>query len=69
MKLDKTMDNEKYKNYCVKEDPDMDLLKNEIVQYLKNNLKLSWEWRNGKYYLILKIDEEKITSVCFGEGY
>lgn len=41
----------------------------EIKQYLKDNLKLSWEHKNGNYYIVLKLDGEEITELNFGEGY
>lgn len=41
----------------------------EIKQYLKDNLKLSWEYKNGEYYIVLKLDGEKVTELNFGEGY
>lgn len=41
----------------------------EIKQYLKDNLKLSWEYKNGNYYIVLKLNGEKITELNFGEGY
>lgn len=41
----------------------------EIKQYLKDNLKLSWEHKNGSYYIVLKLDGEKVTELNFGEGY
>lgn len=41
----------------------------EIKNYLKDNLKLSWEWRKGKYYIVLKVEGEKVTELNFGEGY
>jgi len=41
----------------------------EIKQYLKDNLKLSWEHKGGNYYIVLKFDGEKITELNFGEGY
>ena len=45
------------------------MTKEEIKQYLKDNLKLSWEHKNGNYYIILKLDGEKVTELNFGEGY
>lgn len=44
-------------------------MEDKIKKYLKENLKLSWDYRDGKYYLVLTVGEEKITEVCFGEGY
>ena len=41
----------------------------EIIKFLKDNMKLSWEHRNGKYYMVLKVAGEKITALNFGEGY
>ena len=41
----------------------------EIKNYLKENLKLSWEYHNGEYYIVLKVAGEKITELRFGEGY
>lgn len=41
----------------------------EIKKYLKENLKLSWEHKNGNYYIVLKFDDEKVTELNFGEGY
>ena len=41
----------------------------EIKKYLKENLKLSWEHKNGNYYIVLKLDGEKVTELNFGEGY
>jgi hypothetical protein len=41
----------------------------EIKQYLKDNLKLSWEDKNGNYYIVLRLSGEKITELNFGEGY
>ena len=45
------------------------MTKEEIKNYLKENLKLSWESRNGDYYIVLSLENEKITELCFGEGY
>lgn len=44
-------------------------IREEIKNYLKDNLKMSWDFRNGKYYIALELDGEKITDLCFGEGY
>jgi len=41
----------------------------EIIKFLKNNMRLSWEHRNGEYYIVLKVASEKITELNFGEGY
>lgn len=41
----------------------------EIKKYLINNLSLSWEYTHGKYYIVLKLDGEKVTELNFGEGY
>ena len=41
----------------------------EIKQYLKENLRLSWDYHNNKYYVVLKIAGEKISELSFGEGY
>lgn len=41
----------------------------EIIKFLKDNMKLSWEHRNGNYYIVLKVSGEKITELNFGEGY
>ena len=41
----------------------------EIKQYLKDNLRLSWEYKKGEYYIVLKLDGEKVTELNFGEGY
>lgn len=41
----------------------------EIKEYLKENLKLSWEHKDGNYYIVLKLDSEKVTELNFGEGY
>ena len=41
----------------------------EIKQYLKDNLKLSWEHKHGHYFIVLKLDGEKVTELNFGEGY
>lgn len=43
--------------------------KEEIKQYLKDSLRLSWEHKNGNYYIVLKLDGEKVTELNFGEGY
>ena len=40
-----------------------------ILKYLKENLKLSWEHKNGNYYIVLKLDGERVTELNFGEGY
>ena len=45
------------------------MTKEEIKKYLKDNLKLSWEYKNGNYYIVLKLDGEKVTELNFGEGY
>ena len=45
------------------------MTKEEIIQFLKDNLKLAWEYYHGNYYIILKIDNEIITKLNFGEGY
>ena len=45
------------------------MTKEEIKKYLKENLKLSWESRSGDYYIVLSLENEKITELCFGEGY
>jgi single-stranded DNA-specific DHH superfamily exonuclease len=44
-------------------------IREEIKNYLKDNLKMSWDFRNGKYYIVLELGGEKITDLCFGEGY
>jgi len=41
----------------------------EIIKFLKDNMKLSWEHCNGNYYIVLKVAGEKITELNFGEGY
>ena len=41
----------------------------EIKNYLKDNLRLSWEHKHGEYYIVLKLAGEKITELSFGEGY
>ena len=41
----------------------------EIKKYLKENLKLSWEHKNGNYYIVLKLGSEKVTELNFGPGY
>ena len=41
----------------------------EIKQYLKDSLRLSWEYKNEEYYIVLKLDGEKVTELNFGEGY
>lgn len=41
----------------------------EIKKYLKENLELHWEKRRGNFYIVLTIDNEKITELNFGEGY
>jgi len=41
----------------------------EIIKFLKDNMRLSWEYRNGKYYIVLNVAGEKITELNFGEGY
>lgn len=41
----------------------------EIKKYLKENLKLSWEYDNGEYYIVLRLEGERITELNFGEGY
>lgn len=41
----------------------------EIIKFLKDNMRLSWEYRLGKYYIVLKVAGEKITELNFGEGY
>ena len=45
------------------------MAKEEIKNYLKENLKLSWESRSDDYYIVLSLENEKITELCFGEGY
>ena len=45
------------------------MTKEEIKQYIKDNLGLSWEYKNGNYYIVLKIEGEKISELNFGEGY
>lgn len=45
------------------------MTKEEIKNYLKENLKLSWEYKSDKYYIVLSLENEKITELCFGEGY
>lgn len=45
------------------------MTKEEIKQYLKDNLALSWEYKNGEYYIVLRLDGEKVTELNFGEGY
>ena len=45
------------------------MTKEEIKNYLKENLKLSWESRSSDYYIVLSLENEKITELCFGEGY
>jgi hypothetical protein len=41
----------------------------EIKQYIKDNLRLSWESKDGNYYIVLRIGGEKISELNFGEGY
>jgi hypothetical protein len=41
----------------------------EIIKFLKDNMRLSWEHHNGNYYIVLKVAGEKITKLNFGEGY
>ena len=45
------------------------MTKEEIKNYLKENLKLFWECKSDKYYIVLSLENEKITELCFGEGY
>ena len=45
------------------------MTKEEIKEYLKDNLKLSWEYKNKNYFIVLKLDGEKVTELNFGEGY
>lgn len=40
---------------------------NPIREYIKNNLKLKWEWNDG-YYLCLVLEGEVISKIKF-EGY
>ena len=44
-------------------------IREEVKNYLKDNLKMSWDFRNGKHYIVLELGGEKITDLCFGEGY
>lgn len=39
--------------------------KEEIKDYIKNNLEISWDFREGKYYLVLSLEGEKISEVKF----
>lgn len=41
----------------------------EIKQYLKDNLKLSWEYYGGHYHIVLTLEGEKVADLDFGEGY
>lgn len=43
--------------------------KEEIKQYLKDNLTLKWIYCGGEYHLVLQLEGEDITNVNFGEGY
>ena len=45
------------------------MTKEEIKNYLKENLKLSLECKSDEYYIVLSLENEKITELCFGEGY
>ena len=45
------------------------MTKEEIKQYIKDNLKLSWESKNDNYYIVLKLGGEKVTELKFGKGY
>ena len=45
------------------------MTKEEIIKFLKDNMKLSWEHKNGEYYIVLKVGNKKITELNFGEGY
>ena len=45
------------------------MTKEDIKNYLKENLKLSLECKSDKYYIVLSLEDEKITEFCFGEGY
>lgn len=45
------------------------MIQEEIINFLKDNMRLSWEHRNGEYYIVLKVAGEKITELNFGEGY
>lgn len=39
--------------------------KEEIKDYIKNNLEISIDFREGKYYLILSLEGEKFSEVKF----
>ena len=44
--------------------------KEEIKNYLKDNLRMEWECHSdGNYYMVLKVAGEKICQLNFGEGY
>lgn len=45
------------------------MTKEEIKEYIKENLKLSWDHHGGHYYMILTIEGEKIMELDFGTGY
>lgn len=35
------------------------MTKEEIKNYLKENLQLSWECKSGEYYIVLSLEGEK----------
>lgn len=41
----------------------------EIKNYLKENLRMSWDFRNGEYYIVIELEGDRIADLCFGEGY
>ena len=45
------------------------MIKEEIKNYLKENLRLSWEYHDNEYYIVVKVAGEKISELSFGEGY
>lgn len=56
-------------NLVLKYRKENNVTQEEIIKFLKDNMRLSWEYRNGKYYIVLKVAGEKITELNFGEGY
>ena len=56
-------------NLDLKHRKENNMTQEEIIKFLKDNMKLSWEHRNGNYYIVLKVSGEKITELNFGEGY
>ena len=47
--------------------PEWELKKDQMKGYLKDNLKLDWQYDGNKLYLALKLEGETVTRLRFHE--